>query len=79
LLPPDGQRLLADGLLLPPDDLPVVRFHGRARKRSCESLSYYLSDRWQAQMQFGLFLVLHFAGGGVYSTGYQAHREPERP
>jgi len=36
-----------------------------------ESLSYYLLDRWQAQMQFGLVLVLHFAGGGIlyWSSG----------
>ncbi|HUX02899.1 MAG: hypothetical protein WBD63_03145 [Phycisphaerae bacterium] len=67
----EGAITPPDDLLLPPDDLPVVRFHGRARKRSCESLSYYLLDRWQAQMQFGLVLVLHFAGGGIlyWSSG----------
>ena len=71
-LPPDGLRLLAD-------DLPVVRFHGRALgnvRANRSHVTYRTDGRHRCSLAWFLSCL---SRGGVCSTRYQAHGEPERP
>ena len=65
----EGAITPPDDLLLPPDDLPVVRFHGRTRGSVRVALQW-LSDGRQTHVHlfflFWIFSLLMCGGGRIY-------------